>query len=164
MGKEEKNLEKKKKSNMDFANLIIEYANESGGKDKKELIKAAKLLGKGDPFALASYLESMDDSSRDIFFKIIQENKNPMSLMEEEQRAMSKGFKCPECGGKSVEEQKLASCSSPEGGEFPMHYSTCLKCKNEIPDHIGFRWEKMTVAQAKEEWEDFKNDEYFDSN
>ena len=92
MGREEKNLEKKKKSNMDFANLIIEYANESGGKDKKELIKAAKLLGKGDPFALASYLESMEDSSRDIFFKIIQENKNPMSLMEEQQqRLMGKG-------------------------------------------------------------------------
>ena len=71
---------------------------------------------------------------------------------------MSKDFKCPECGGKSVEEQKLASCSSPEGGEFPMHFSICLKCKSEIPDHIGFRWEKMTVAQAKEEWEDFKND------
>ena len=86
MGKEEKNLEKKKKSNMDFANLIIEYANESGGKDKKALIKAAKLLGKGDPFALASYLESMEDSSRDIFFKIIQENKNPMSLMEEQEQ------------------------------------------------------------------------------
>ena len=88
MGKEEKNLEKKKKSNMDFANLIIEYANESGGKDKKELIKAAKLLGKGDPFALASYLESMEDSSRDIFFKIIQENKNPMSLMEEQEQRL----------------------------------------------------------------------------
>ena len=164
MGKEQKNPEKKKKTSMDFGNLIIEYANESGGKDKKELIKAGKLLGKEDPFALARYLESMNDSSRDMFFKVIRDNKNPMSFMEEEQRAMSKGFKCPECGGKSVEEQKLASCSSPEGGEFPMHYSTCLKCKNEIPDHIGFRWEKMTVAQAKEEWEDFKNDEDFDSN
>ena len=164
MGKEEETPEKKKKTSMDFGNLIIEYANESGGKDKKELIKAGKLLGKGDPFALASYLESMEDSSRDIFFKVIRDNKNPMSFMEEEQRAMSKGVKCPECGGQSVEEQKFASGSSPEGGEFPMHFSTCLKCKNEIPDHIGFRWEKMTVAQAKEEWEEFKNDEYFDSD
>ena len=67
MGKVEK-----KKTNLDFANLIIEYANESGGKDKKELIKAAKLLGKGDPFALASYLESMEDSSREMFFKILK--------------------------------------------------------------------------------------------
>ena len=164
MGKEEKNPEKKKKTNLDFVNLIIEYANESGGNYKKELIKAGKLLGKGEPFALVRYLDTMDVTSREMFFKILSDNKNPMSIMEEEQRAMSKGFKCPECGGKSVEEQKLASCSSPEGGEFPMHFSTCLKCKNEIPDHIGFRWEKMTVAQAKEEWEEFKNDEYFDSN
>ena len=92
MGKEEKNPEKKKKTSMEFGNLIIEYANESGGNDKEELIQAGKLLVKEDPFALASYLESMDDSSRDIFFKIIQENKNPMSLMEEQQqRVMSKG-------------------------------------------------------------------------
>ena len=76
MGKEEKNPEKKKKTNLDFVNLIIEYANESGGKYRKELIKAGKLLVKEDPFALASYLESMDDSSRDIFFKIIKDNKN----------------------------------------------------------------------------------------
>ncbi len=164
MGKQEKNPEKKKKTNLDFVNLIIEYANESGGKYKKELIKAGELLAKGEPFALVRYLDTMDVTSREMFFKILKDNKNPMSLMEEEQRAMSKGFKCPECGGKSVEDQKLASCSSPEGGEFPMHFSTCIKCKNEIPDHIGFRWEKMTVAQAKEEWEEFKNDEYFDSN
>ena len=55
-----------------------------------------------------------------------------------------------------VEHQILASCYSPERGEFPIHYSTCSECKSDIPDHIGFRWEKMTVAQAKEEWEEFK--------
>ena len=82
---------------------------------------------------------------------------------EERQKAMSEGFKCPECGGKSVEGQKLASCSNSDG-EFPMHYSTCLKCKSEIPDHIGFRWNKMTVAQAKKEWEEFKNDEYLEDD
>ena len=76
MGKEEKNPEKKKKTSMEFGNMIIEYANESGGNDKEELIQAGKLLVKEDPFALASYLESMDDSSRDIFFKIIKDNKN----------------------------------------------------------------------------------------
>ena len=82
---------------------------------------------------------------------------------EERQKAMSEGFKCPECGGKSVEGQKLASCSNSDG-EFPMHYSTCLKCKSEIPDHIGFRWEKRTVVQAKKEWEEFKNDEYLEDD
>ena len=83
---------------------------------------------------------------------------------EEVQKAMSKGFKCPECGGKIVEHQILASCYSHERGDFPIHFSTCSECKNDIPDHIAFRWDKMTVAQAKEEWEEFKNDEYFDSN
>ena len=82
---------------------------------------------------------------------------------EEIQKAMSEGFNCPECEGKLVEHQILASCIGSDG-EFPMHFSICLKCKSEIPDHIGFRWEKMTVTQAKEEWEEFKNDEYFDSN
>ena len=75
MGKEGKNPEKKKKTNLDFGNLIIEYANESGGKDKKELIKAGKLLGKGDPIALVRYLDSMDVSSREMFFKILKYNK-----------------------------------------------------------------------------------------
>ena len=80
-----------------------------------------------------------------------------MSFTEEEkQRVMSKGFKCPECGGKLVEGIILASCSSPEEGEFPMHYSTCSECKSDIPDHIGFRWKKMTVAQAKKEWGECK--------
>ena len=88
-----------------------------------------------------------------------------MSFTEEEkQRVMSKGFKCPECGGKLVEGIILASCSSPEEGEFPMHYSTCSECKSDIPDHIGFRWNKMTVAQAKKEWEEFKNDEYLEDD
>jgi len=75
MGKEEKNPEKKKKTNMEFGNMIIEYANESGGKYKKELIKAGKLLGKGDPIALVRYLDSMDVSSREMFFKILKDNK-----------------------------------------------------------------------------------------
>ena len=72
---------------------------------------------------------------------------------------MSEVFTCPECGGKSVASQQLASCSSPERGEFPIHFSACSECKSEIPDHIGFRWEKRTVTQAKKEWEEFKNDE-----
>ena len=47
MGKEEKNPEKKKMTNMDYGNIIIKYANESGGIDKEELILAGKLLGRG---------------------------------------------------------------------------------------------------------------------
>ena len=82
-----------------------------------------------------------------------------MSFTEEEkQRVMSKGFKCPECRGKLVEGIILASCSSDGKGEFPMHYSSCSECKSDIPDHIGFRWNKMTVAQARQEWGEFKHD------
>ena len=33
---------------------------------------------------------------------------------EDKKKVMSKGFKCPECGGKLVEGIILASCSSPE--------------------------------------------------
>ena len=76
MGKEEKTPEKKKKTSMDFGNLIIEYANESGGKDKKELIKAGKLLGKGDPIALVRYLDSMDTEPRELVFQILKDHKN----------------------------------------------------------------------------------------
>ena len=76
MGKEEMKPEKKKMTCMDFGNIIIKYANESGGKYKKELIKAGKLLGKGDPIALVRYLDSMDVSSREMFFKILKDNKD----------------------------------------------------------------------------------------
>ena len=55
MGKEEMKPEKKKMTCMDYGNIIIKYANESGGIDKKELIMAGKLLGKGDPIALVRY-------------------------------------------------------------------------------------------------------------
>ena len=38
MGKEEMKPEKKKMTCMDYGNIIIKYANESGGIDKEELI------------------------------------------------------------------------------------------------------------------------------
>ena len=82
---------------------------------------------------------------------------------EEMQKEMSRGFKCPQCGGKLVEEKILASCIYPDG-EFPLHFSICLKCKSEIPEHIGFRWKGRTIAQAKKEWEEFKNDEYLEDD
>ena len=75
---------------------------------------------------------------------------------------MSKDFKCPECGGKSEGDSILATMTDSSDALFPIHFNTCLKCKSWIPDHIGFRWNKMTVAQAKEEWEEFKNGEYLE--
>ena len=66
----------------ELENFIIEYAM-----DMKiyrpmllncytELMMSAKLVGEEDPFALASYLESMSDESRDTFFKIVKVNRD----------------------------------------------------------------------------------------
>ena len=41
-----------------------------------ELMMSAKLVGEEDPFALASYLESMSDKGRDTFFKIVKVNRD----------------------------------------------------------------------------------------
>ena len=71
---------------------------------------------------------------------------------------MSKDFNCPECGEKSVGDSILATMTDSSDALFPIHFTTCLTCESSIPDHIGFRWNKMTVAQAKKEWEEFKYD------
>ena len=76
MVKEEKNPEKKKMTCMDYGNIIIKYANDSGGIDKEELILAGKLLGKGDPIALVRYLDSMDTAPRELVFQILKDYKN----------------------------------------------------------------------------------------
>ena len=75
MGKEEMKPEKKKMTCMDYGNIIIKYANESGGIDKEELILAGKLLGKGDPIALVRYLDSMDTEPRELVFQILKNFK-----------------------------------------------------------------------------------------
>ena len=77
---------------------------------------------------------------------------------------MSKDFKCPECGGKSEGNSILATMTNSSDALFPIHFTTCLKCKNWIPDHIGFKWNKMTVAQANEEWEEYKYAEYLEDD
>jgi len=84
MGKEEIKPKKKNKTSKDFGNIVIEYAENTDPSigpvlqciTRKEVIHAGELLIKEDPFALASYLESISEESRAIFFKIIKENKN----------------------------------------------------------------------------------------
>ena len=31
-------------------------------------------------------------------------------------------------------------------------------CKSPIPSHIAYRWDKMTITKAREEWEKYKTD------
>ena len=76
MGKEEMKPEKKEMTCMDFGNIIIKYANESGGIDKEELILAGKLLGRGHPKVFAEFLDSMDTAPREMVFQILKDHKN----------------------------------------------------------------------------------------
>ena len=62
-------------TNKEFGNKIIEYANESSGKEKEELIQAGKLLGEGEPFVLAKFLDSMEVNNREMFFQILENCK-----------------------------------------------------------------------------------------
>ena len=66
---------------------------------------------------------------------------------------MSEVFKCPECGGK-LGDLLLVSPADPSD---PLQVVVCSKCEYWIPAHIGYRWGKITVAQTKEEWEEFKS-------
>ena len=75
MGKEEMKSEKKKMTSMDYGNIIIKYANESGGIDKEELILAGKLLGRGHPKVFAEFLDSMDTAPRELVFQILKNFK-----------------------------------------------------------------------------------------
>ena len=75
MGKEEMKPEKKKMTSMDYGNIIIKYANESGGIDKEELILAGKLLGRGHPKVFAEFLDSMDTAPRELVFQILKNFK-----------------------------------------------------------------------------------------
>ena len=78
MGKEEIKPKKKNKTSKDFGNIVIEYAENTDPSIgpvlqriiRKEVIHAGKLLIKEDPFALASYLESISEESRAIFSKL----------------------------------------------------------------------------------------------
>ena len=68
----------------ELENFIIEYTMDIKSfmstdnppyKLQTELLESAKLVGEEDPFALANYLESMTDESRDTFFKIVKDLK-----------------------------------------------------------------------------------------
>jgi len=60
----------------ELENFIIEYVKNSAFEPYEyQLIRASKLVAEEDPFALANYLESMTDESRDTFFKIVKDLK-----------------------------------------------------------------------------------------
>ena len=66
----------------ELENFIFEYVGQQPIHElhhhtyHQELIKAAMLVGEEDPFALASYLESMCNESRKTFFDIVRINRD----------------------------------------------------------------------------------------
>ena len=67
------------------------------------------------------------------------------------------GFICPECGSKDAKEGMMISKSQPTGKNFDpwavvLQQSECASCKMIIPDHLGDRWDNMSIEEAQKEW------------
>ncbi len=67
------------------------------------------------------------------------------------------GFICPECGSNDAKEGMMISKSQPTGKNFDpwqvvTQQSECASCKMAIPDHLGYRWNNMSIEKAQKEW------------
>ena len=74
----------------------------------------------------------------------------------------SGGFICPECGSDQYTKGAFVSKEPPmTKSKNPWDSVTqtmkCSSCKRIIPAHLGERWDKITIDEAKKEWnDDFK--------
>ena len=67
------------------------------------------------------------------------------------------GFICPECGSKDAYTGLCISKPQPTGKNFDpwqvvTQQSECASCKMAIPDHLGYRWNNMSIEKAQKEW------------
>ena len=67
------------------------------------------------------------------------------------------GFICPECGSKDAYTGLCISKPQPTGKNFDpwqvvTQQSECESCKMAIPDHLGYRWNNMSIEKAQKEW------------
>jgi len=67
------------------------------------------------------------------------------------------GFICPECGSKYAKTGTCISKPQPTGKNFDpwqvvTQQSECASCKTIIPDHLGERWDNMSIEEAQKEW------------
>ena len=64
-------------------------------------------------------------------------------------------FICPNCNSKY-------EGGSAEINPIPPNIITemiiCESCKSHIPSHIAYRWDKMTISEAREEWQNYKKE------
>ena len=67
----------------------------------------------------------------------------------------SSKFICPNCNSKY-------EGGSAEINPIPPNIITemviCESCKSQIPSHIAYRWDKMTISEAREEWQNYKKE------
>ena len=70
------------------------------------------------------------------------------------------GFICPECGSKEAGEHMMASKEplTEKNKKDPwasiLQQTECASCKNIIPDHLGDRWDNMSIEEAQKEWKE----------
>jgi hypothetical protein len=69
-------------------------------------------------------------------------------------------FICPECGSKEAKEHMMVSREQPTGKSKKdpwasvLQQTECASCKNIIPDHLGERWDNMSIEAAQKEWKE----------
>ena len=84
---------------------------------------------------------------------IIVNNDDRLILMSDE-------FICPECGSKEAGNHMMVSREPPteKNKKDPwasiLQQTECASCKNIIPDHLGDRWDNMSIEEAQKEWKE----------
>ena len=73
---------------------------------------------------------------------------------------MDNEFICPECGSKEPREQMMVSKEPPTGKSKKdpwasvLQQTECASCKMIIPDHLGDRWDNISIEEAQKEWKE----------
>lgn len=67
------------------------------------------------------------------------------------------GFICPECGSNQYTEGAFLAkvppiTKSKNPWDSVLQTMKCSSCKKIIPSHLGERWGKITIDEAKKEW------------
>jgi len=67
----------------------------------------------------------------------------------------SSKFICPNCNSK---DEGVSAEINPIAPNTITELVICESCKSHIPSHIAYRWNKMTITMAREEWKKYKTD------
>ena len=70
---------------------------------------------------------------------------------------MEQEFICPECRSTESKYEQYVSLDQPVPKDknpwsSVLQIITCKQCHREIPAHLGERWNKISIEDAKKEW------------